>query len=163
MAKERILPPHPDLGPAIARMRAIAAEAGNHLLLGDGPAHPDAALLDLCADIAHQRKVAEDTYRTYLDGFKPLYLRTPADQATHDARQQEHDKASRSFALLLRRASKLRATTAAGIFAKAIVVRSSQTGASKLAMSLAEDLITCPGLRTSLWPADPGEDSIGGG
>lgn len=153
MAKERTLPIGLDLGPAIARMREIAAEAGDHLLLGDGPAHPDAALLDLCAEIAHQRKVAEATDRAYIANLRPLYLRSAADQADHDARRQEMDKASRSFAHLLRRASKLPATTAAGIFAKAIAVRSSHTGATVLAKSLAEDLIACPGLRTSLWPA----------
>jgi hypothetical protein len=55
---------------------------------------------------------------------------------------------------LTRQAAKLRATTPAGIFAKALVVRSSHTGAAVLAMSLADELIACPGLRQSLWPAE---------
>ena len=43
---------------------------------------------------------------------------------------------------------------AAGIYAKAMVVRASKTGAAGLAMSLAEDLISCEELRKSLWPAE---------
>ncbi len=43
--------------------------------------------------------------------------------------------------------------TPAGIYAKALLVRSSTTGATELAMSLAIDLLDCPGLRESLWPA----------
>jgi hypothetical protein len=55
------------------------------------------------------------------------------------------------------RIRKMKATTAAGIYAKAAVVRASKTGAADLAMSLAEDLLACPGLRAALWPA--GEDA----
>jgi hypothetical protein len=57
---------------------------------------------------------------------------------------------------LLSAIRKLRAKTAAGIYAKALVCRCSRTGAPFLAMSLAEDLIACPGLRVSLWPAVEG-------
>jgi hypothetical protein len=55
------------------------------------------------------------------------------------------------------RIRKMKATTAAGIYAKAAVVRASKTGTADLAMSLAEDLLDCPGLRASLWPAGEGE------
>ena len=54
---------------------------------------------------------------------------------------------------VLFKAKKIKATTAAGIYAKALIVRSSKSGAPLLAMSLADDLIECPGLRASLWPA----------
>jgi hypothetical protein len=54
------------------------------------------------------------------------------------------------------RIRKMKATTAAGIYAKAAVVRASKTGAADLAMSLAEDLLACPGLRATLWPAGGG-------
>jgi hypothetical protein len=56
----------------------------------------------------------------------------------------------------LSKAKKLKATTAAGIYAKALIVRSSKSGARLLAMSLADDLIACPGLRESLWSAGEG-------
>jgi hypothetical protein len=52
------------------------------------------------------------------------------------------------------RIRKMKATAAAGIFAKAAVVRASKTGAADLAMSLAEDLLAAPGLRAALWPAE---------
>ena len=55
---------------------------------------------------------------------------------------------------LLRRAKKIRASTAAGVYAKALIVRASTTGAAQLAMTLAE-IIACEGLRASLWPAPP--------
>ena len=55
---------------------------------------------------------------------------------------------------LTRAAAKIEARTAAGIFAKAMVVRASRSGAAGLGVSLAEDLINCPGLRASLWPAE---------
>jgi hypothetical protein len=62
----------------------------------------------------------------------------------------------------MNRIRKMKATTAAGIYAKAAVVRASRTGAADLAMSLAQDpwtvqdLLDCPGLRASLWPAGEG-------
>lgn len=78
--------------------------------------------------------------------------RAAAEQVT--ALTQARDDATRAFSHLLRRAAKIAATTAAGIYAKALAVRSSHTGAATLAMSLANDLIACPGLRASLWPAE---------
>ncbi len=50
--------------------------------------------------------------------------------------------------------AKKRATTPAGIYAKATVVRASKTGAAGLAMSLAADLLACEELRKALWPAE---------
>jgi hypothetical protein len=47
--------------------------------------------------------------------------------------------------------------TKAGIYAKALVVKSSSTGAAKLAKTLAQDLIACRELRESLWPAEAEE------
>ena len=52
--------------------------------------------------------------------------------------------------------TRLKAQTAAGIYAKAAVVKASKTGAACLARSLAEDLLACPGLREALWPAQKG-------
>jgi hypothetical protein len=54
--------------------------------------------------------------------------------------------------------AKKKATTAAGIYAKATICRASATGAAglamSLAMSLAIDLLDCEELRKSLWPAE---------
>ena len=37
----------------IARFRAIVRDSANNLLIADGPVHPDAALLYLCAEALH--------------------------------------------------------------------------------------------------------------
>jgi hypothetical protein len=68
-------------------------------------------------------------------------------------RERAFDQAMRR---VLFKAKKLKATTAAGIYGKALIVRSSRSGAMLLAMSLAEDMIAWPGLRESLWPAGEG-------
>jgi len=47
---------------------------------------------------------------------------------------------------------KIPAQSPAGIYAKALLVQSSRTGAQCLARTLAEDLVACPSLRESLWP-----------
>ena len=69
----------------------------------------------------------------------------------------DHDSAIMKAKPLMNRIRKIRAQTAAGIFAKALVVRSSRTAAPVLAMSLAEDLIANNALRASLWPAESRE------
>lgn len=51
MAKPKPSSPTPDFGAAITRLREIAANSADRLLLADGPPHPDAELLDLCAEI----------------------------------------------------------------------------------------------------------------
>jgi hypothetical protein len=51
------------------------------------------------------------------------------------------------------RIRKMKATTAAGIYAKAAVPCASRTGAADLAVSLAQDLLDRAGLRSALWPA----------
>lgn len=162
MAKAKPSSSTPDLGPAIARLREIAANSADRLLLADGPPHPDAALLDLCAEIAYRRKIAEQARQNWHEGFIPKYKRGAVEEAQQKALDQARDDADHAFSHLLRKAAKMPATTAAGIYAKALAVRSSKTGAATLAMSLANDLIACPGLRMSLWPADSVTTSAGG-
>jgi hypothetical protein len=55
---------------------------------------------------------------------------------------------------MLRRASKIRAQTPEGIYAKAQLVSRSRSGSPILAKSLAADMIEMPGLRRLLWPAE---------
>lgn len=145
--------------PAIERLREITAQSANNLLLGEGPAHPDAALLDLCSEALHLLKEAEQRNGEWAVLEKPgsWRLNSPEFQAFSTERDRlwgEHDQAIAKAKPLLSRIRKMRAKTAAGIYAKALVVRSSRTGAPLLAMSLADDLIACPGLRESLWPAE---------
>jgi hypothetical protein len=77
-----------------------------------------------------------------------------AELALDKEQLEANISAGRKAADILREIRKVRATTAAGIYAKAPVVRASRTGANVLAMSLAEDLVDCAELRQSLWPAD---------
>src|SRR3982074_2831457 len=50
--------PHP-VAREIARFREIVAQTNDALLLAEGSAHPDAALLDLCAEALHLLSHAE--------------------------------------------------------------------------------------------------------
>ena len=141
--------PMPDLQPAIDRLKAIVAYSGERLLLADGPPNPDAALLDLCSEALHHLKEAEkadqsrDCDRSTPEGWK-------RDEELCAKSREHSNKAKRPMF----RAKKMRATTAAGIYAKALCVRASRTGAAEFAMSLAEDLLSNPALRASLWPSD---------
>ena len=143
-------PLQPNLQPAIDRLKAIAAASGDRLLLADGPPNPDAALLELCSVALHHLRIAETAYQS----------RSPDRWTTDEKRQRDDDLMAecREHTGLARRqmfrAKKLRATTAAGIYAKALCVRCTRTGAAEFAMSLAEDLVNNPTLRASLWAAD---------
>jgi hypothetical protein len=154
MSAPRTLPLGDALGATIDRLRAIAAEAGQNLL-SDGPVQPDHVLLEMCGDALHLIREARRQYESKETLRPPLgHNWTDADRQRH---QELHDVAyatERQAVTLMRRAKKIKATTAAGVFAKALIVRSSRTGATELAMTLAEDLIDCPGLRASLWPAE---------
>jgi hypothetical protein len=134
-------------------MRQIAAEAGDHLLLGDGPPRPDAQLLELCAEIAAAREMQKQAEGAW--GGKPFPYPGEADRPAYDAHLRAVKVADRNYTYLLRAAGKLRATTGAGIYAKALAIRASKTGAAVLAISLAEDLIGNPALRAALWAAAP--------
>ncbi len=148
------LPPTETI-PAMMRFRQIAAEARDHLLLADGPPHPDADLLDLCAEALHHLARAQKAFDArrisnwcYLEGDA-----RKAAEAEYDRLLPVAQEGERAGKPALVRIAKMKATTAAGIFAKAMVVRCSKTGAAGLATTLAEDLIACPGLRAALWPA----------
>ncbi|WP_428487203.1 hypothetical protein [Rhodopila sp.] len=147
-----------DFTAAIGRMRAIATQSADHLLLGDGPPHPDAALLDICAEIGHQRRVADAAAQRWREADRAARFRkTEADRTTKDACDKDYTATGQKYAHLLRAAAKLKATTAAGIYAKAIAVRSSKTGAAYLATSMADDLIACEELRQTLWATNEGD------
>jgi hypothetical protein len=149
--------PDVDLGPAIDQFRAIATQSGDALFT-EGSVNPDQRLLDLCAEIGYHRKIAKAAEERQRAGWVPLFQReTPDDIASHAALKKESVDADRAVSYLLREVSKIKATTAAGIYAKAVAVRSSKTGSALLGVSLAQDLLDCPGLRAILWPATEGE------
>lgn len=143
----------------IERFRQIARESRDHMILSDGPVHPDADLLDLCSEALHLLSTARRG-RDAVGDF-PGHghdKRREADawrKANHEAFEEATKLVGRAKPLL-RRAAKIPARTGAGVFAKAQLVRNSKTGAAVLAKTLAADLVAIPGLRASLWPAGDG-------
>lgn len=144
----------------VDRLKQIAGEAMDHLYLSDGPPQPDYELLDVCGELLHlmnRRKALYEQHhvlfrsRTFdhLSESQKDEARVKSVGLTEEARQLDGPISS-----LLSRARKLPATTAAGIYAKVLVVRTSETGAGKLAQTLADDLINIPNLRASLWPSE---------
>jgi hypothetical protein len=148
----------PNFGQAIAQLRLLAITSTDNALT-EGPVNADRQLLDLCADALHSLVHAERAYHSR--DWSGLTAKTKAEADAARAKdaelRAEYGTGRKSAKPLLGRIRKMKATTAAGIYAKAAVVRESKTGAADLAMSLAQDLLDCPGLRASLWPA--GEDA----
>jgi hypothetical protein len=147
----------PNFTAAIAQLRQIAATSADNALT-EGPVNADRLLLDLCAEALHSLVHAE---RAYTSRDKEWVI-AKTDAEMHAARAKdtglmdEYYSGIESAKPAMGRIRKMKATTAAGIYAKAAVVRASKTGAADLAMSLAEDLLACPGLRATLWPAGGG-------
>jgi len=147
------------LADTIDRIRQIAAESGDHLLLSDGPPHPDHVLLDVAAETLYCMKRLEalwDERRKRPWDDKPSSYRvTDADRALNHQNEAaisaEMAPIEGRLRSLFSQVRKARATTGAGIYAKALICRQSETGAAKLAMSLAEDLVASPHLRMTLW------------
>jgi hypothetical protein len=139
----------------IARLRHLAGNADSTMVEAIPP--PDAALLDLCSDVLDAVKAERDietAFRKYCDADHGQKW----SQAKRDGSKyllKEWDTLRLRAKTAARRASKVKATTPAGIYAKALIVATSKTGSPVLAMSLAQDLIASPTLRASLWPANP--------
>jgi hypothetical protein len=72
----------------------------------------------------------------------------------YEAGMQKRDAVRNLLRSPTARLCRFQAQSAAGIYAKAHVLRVNHGGAPRLAHSVAEDLINCPGLRASLWPAE---------
>jgi hypothetical protein len=128
-----------DFSAVIDRFREIATASAD-ALVADGPVSPDHELLDVCAEaLALFRDSAA------LDAQRQRQVMTPWTDATRkrdwELCEQSHE-ANRAASGKLRRIRNLRAVTPAGIYAKALVVRQSKTGAVDLARSLAEDLVS---------------------
>jgi hypothetical protein len=56
------------LSARIARLKQIAGEAMDHLILSDGPPQPDYELLDVCSDLLHLQKHANAARKIWRDG-----------------------------------------------------------------------------------------------
>jgi hypothetical protein len=145
----------PDFTTAIARLREIANTSADNALT-EGPVNADRQLLDLCAEALHSLVHAERAYHSrdwsHL-GSKLTEAEAEALRLKDAGLMADYNDGRKSAKPAMIRIRRMKATTAAGIYAKAAVVRASKTGAADLAMSLAQDLLDCPGLRASLWPA----------
>jgi hypothetical protein len=147
----------PDFTAAIERLREIANQSHDNALT-EGPVNADRLLLELCAEITHGLKLRNLAWDRRRALPAAAFMAKTRDEAIAvDEARRTSDRADKNYSAMLRAAAKIKATTAAGIYAKAMAVRASTTGAANLAMSLAEDLLDCPGLRASLWPAQEGE------
>ena len=72
-----------DFPGTVARLPAIAAEAGDALLT-EGPVTPEHVLLDSCADIVHLLKQAETLGKQRAGFFYRPEPPTTAERAAHD-------------------------------------------------------------------------------
>lgn len=150
---------------AIALFHGIAASAGDALAT-EGPVHADHQLLGLCADALHHLNQAERLcaqIRQEVDEgvWTPPDGKMDALQGRHRALMAEAGECRRRAMPILRAIGKIKATTPAGIYAKAMACRASTTGSAVLAKSLADDLLACQALRALLWPGEVA-DAAGG-
>jgi hypothetical protein len=138
---------HPNFADTLEQLRAVADGRGSAPEKTEQ--HPDAELLravarylDLCAEASSIQREARQ--------HPSPYVGTPAFDA---ARFQWKEK-EREAQCILNRLGKMRAVTAAGVFAKAtiVVTQRGAMSAPKFMLSLATDLVSNPTLRSSLWP-----------
>lgn len=139
----------PDLAPAIEKLRALAAEAVKSGSVTEPEPHPDADLLTLCMTILEGHAEADAIYREALRNFC-----NDIANSAFAAEMQKRDAAQDRLRSPMARVGKIAAKTAPGVYAKALVLRECGGTASKLAVSVANDLINCPGLRSVLWPVE---------
>jgi hypothetical protein len=132
---------------ALAMLSRIAGQAMTAAADPSVVPRPDYDLLvlsDAIILLARQRDAAEATWRSSL----------PAPPGDAAGLYEKFMSSQRALRGPLVRLGRLRASTAAGIFAKAVVVRKAGTSsAAVLGKSLAEDLLNCADLREAIWPA----------
>ena len=130
------------LAPAMDQLHALTSMSFDTLLLAEGPPQPDYKLLGICDDGLYAQKKHDECWALHR-ADRSRDTRSFADQA---------DEWHRKALSAVRAASKIQATTAPGLYAKAMLARHTKWSAV-LCQSLAEDFIACKGLRESLWPA----------
>jgi hypothetical protein len=146
MAETPPNPSHLDAMALLSRMagRAMAGGADPSACVG-----ADDELLMLCDDITRIKRQSEAMAKhARALGRQSRDVHDPAVRLAWD----EHTRMDRSARTPILRATKLHATTPAGIFAKAVAIRSCSDQATVLAKSLANDLLNSPELRKLLWP-----------
>jgi hypothetical protein len=136
------------LDATVAQLRKAATTAVRTGKVDASPSHPNADLLVLCALILDLRAKYDAIDREARTMPSP-YVGNPA----FDAELAKRNAVKRACMSPMARVGKIAANTPAGVYAKAMVLRASYGTAPQLALSIARDLVNCPGLRSALWPA----------
>jgi hypothetical protein len=129
----------PDAVVMLRRLAKGAAEAGADPQV---VVAADLELLLVCDTILMLARQMDDAVAVY---------RTHADNGHA---HQEWKRLQRAMKPAMLRATRCRAATPAGMFAKAVAVKRVGLGAAVLAVSLADDLLESPELRAVLWPVE---------
>jgi hypothetical protein len=140
---------------AIERIREIAETPGGEVTDRPDGVNPDKQLLEACAAALALQRLAASLLaenRNAIDGLFGTGLWCDEIRSHCDDRSRRLRRANRDAGSILRAAGKVPARTPAGIYAKALCVRESATGAAVLARSLAADLIANDVLRRLVWP-----------
>ena len=138
-----------EYAPIVARLRDLArtaAASGKHR---HAAPTPDAELLELCSQVM-DRRAEHDSIDREARKMTRAFMTNPA----FAAEMKKKDALVAKWRSPLSRISKFEAKTAAGVYAKAHILRMSFGCAPRLAQSLADDLVNCAGLRAHLWPAE---------
>ena len=139
--------PNPDAAPAAPSPAFSAADWVERMKSGSNPTghsetselpHADAELLDLVSQALSLEKERDEIYQGW-------------DRTDLGPRLAAHEGKLRN---ILRQARKLPSLTPAGLYAKALLVKRSKSGASILALSLAEDMVNLPEVRRLIWTAE---------
>jgi hypothetical protein len=133
-------------------LAATAALTGRETVAPAEP-HPDAELLNACAtylDLCADANAIDREARKQ----PGQHVGNPQFDAARVRSREKEAEAKR----ILNRLGKMRAATAAGVYAKAtiVVTRRGYMSAPNFMLSLADDLVNCPGLRAAVWPAGEG-------
>jgi hypothetical protein len=114
--------------------------------------HDDDALMTLCSEILHLARRLNALRAERYGAVRPGVIGVLIE--TLERIRADENAIKTELRTALRRVGKIPATTAAGVYAKALAVRCSADGAAILAKSLAEDLMASRELRRLLWPAE---------
>jgi len=144
------LPLGDEFAGTIAQLKALA-DRSTDAALSEGPVSPDRVLLDLCAAALHLLRHAGAMEAEWRASDRHSADVSAAEKTRLAAVWEEAQDLERQARRSMWRAKKLQAQTPAGIYAKAMLVRCSKTGAADMAMSLAEDMVACRSLRELLW------------
>ena len=133
---------------AMTTLRQLANRATESAADPQAVSHPDLELLNACDNLLMLLRLQTEALAAFREGDGDM---RPGSLKRHQ--YDEYMAAGRRTRGPLRAVGKLRATTPAGIFAKALVIDRGTDHAAEFAKSLARDLLASPELRAALWPA----------